>query len=190
MALQPVPTQASANGVLAWIARAAATINSIIKAINNSQVVAQIVNVETGVMATGTTQFQTANNTIPTNTQGDQYMSLAITPKNINSTLVIDVVFNGSTNLAAGTLLGVGLFQDNTVNALAATFGRITGAGSLLQVSFRHKMVANTTSATTFKVRAGGNAAGTTTFNGELGLQLYGGVMPSSITITEYLPTT
>ena len=37
----------------------------------------------------------------------------------------------------------------------------------------------------TFKVRAGANAAGTTTFNGTGGARRMGGVAASSITITE-----
>ena len=49
-------------------------------------------------------------------------------------------------------------------------------------------MVAGTTSETTFKVRFGGNASGTMTFNGRLGSRKYGGVFASSITITEYTP--
>src|SRR5258708_5751039 len=46
------------------------------------QMVAQVVNTETGAVATGTTTLPGAVDTIPTNTQGDQYMSLAITPTN------------------------------------------------------------------------------------------------------------
>jgi hypothetical protein len=46
-------------------------------------------------------------------------------------------------------------------------------------------MDAGTTSETTFKVRAGGEEAGTTTFNGVGGARKYGGVLASSITITE-----
>jgi hypothetical protein len=48
-------------------------------------------------------------------------------------------------------------------------------------------MTSGTTSATTFKVRAGANAAGTTTFNGTAGARLFGGVMASSMVIREVL---
>jgi hypothetical protein len=52
----------------------------------------------------------------------------------------------------------------------------------------QHKMTAGTTSATTLKLRIGPQGAATITFNGTAGSQLFGGVMASSITITEILP--
>ncbi len=53
--------------------------------------IAQIVNFETGAVATGTTQIP-FDDTIPQNTEGDQYMQLQISPVNSSSTLLIDVV--------------------------------------------------------------------------------------------------
>jgi hypothetical protein len=77
------------------------------------------------------------------------------------------------------------LFQDSTASALAATTAyALTAVGAVL-LTFTHYMTAGTTSATTFRVRAGGSNAGTTTFNGSSGARLLGGVMASSITITE-----
>ena len=46
-------------------------------------------------------------------------------------------------------------------------------------------MTAGTTSATTFKVRIGGNSSVTVTLNGQSGARRLGGVASSSITITE-----
>ena len=145
---------------------------------------AQVVNSETGALATGTTNMSFAD-TIPANTAGDQYLSLAITPKFTSSTLIIDVVLFLSND--TGRALGAALFQDSTVNALAAASVTTGNVGDPFQIVFRHKMAAGTTSATTFKVRAG-STAGTTSFNGASGGRLYGGVMASSITITEFLP--
>ena len=48
----------------------------------------QVVNTETGAVATGTTNA-VADNTIPQNTEGDEYMTLAITPTNTNNKLLI-----------------------------------------------------------------------------------------------------
>jgi len=78
----------------------------------------------------------------------------------------------------------VALFQDTTANTLAAGFKQET-ANHLECVSFNHYMTAVTTSSSTFKVRAGNEASRTTTFNGQLGSRKLGGVMASSITITE-----
>lgn len=144
--------------------------------------VVQVVNTQTGAMATGTTVIP-SDDTIPQNTEGDEYMTLAITPKAATNKLRIDVVFFGTVSVA-GHLL-VALFQDATANALAATEARVEAGGSMATVSFTYYMTAGTTSATTFKVRAGPSTAGTTTFNGTAGARRMGGVGASSITITE-----
>jgi hypothetical protein len=146
----------------------------------------QMVSVETGALATGTTIIPT-DNTIPQQTEGDQYMSLAITPKSATSKLIIEVVWNGTSG-AIGHM-AVALFQDATANALAVAEQYVTTAAGLGAVSFRHIMTSGTTSTTTFKVRAGLGVAGTTTFNGGAGIgALFGGVMASSIVIREVAP--
>ena len=144
----------------------------------------QVVNTQTGAVATGTTTIP-VDDTIPQNTEGDQYMSLAITPKSSTSKLKIDVVFYGQS--AAGEIRHtVALFQDTTADALAAMSGTsISGTGSTGAVTFSHYMTSGTTSSTTFKIRAGLASAGTLTFNGSGGARIYGGVLASSITITE-----
>lgn len=148
--------------------------------------VAQVVNTQTGAVATGTTVIP-FDNTIPQNTEGDEYMSLAITPTNASSKLKIEIVFWG-TNANINHWLSVALFQDSTANALAA-FANFQTIGTAANAStFTHYMTAGTTSATTFKVRAGPNTADTVTFNGQSGGRIFGGVMASSITITEILP--
>lgn len=153
--------------------------------------VLQPVNTETGAVATGTGVFPALGDTALQNTGGDQYMSLAYTPTNAASTLYIDIqaLFGSS---VANTGLEFGLFQDATVAALASSMTPI-GLGSnnfATMVVLRHKMVAGTTSLTTFKFRAGqitGTAA-TITFNGLAGSRLFGGTAPSSMIITEVLP--
>ena len=93
-----------------------------------------------------------------------------------------------SSTAIAGNILCIALFQDSTANALAAVNSPIivTGVAIVGGVSFIHTMTAGTTSATTFKVRIGASAAGTTTFNGSAGARFLGGVYASSIVITEY----
>tara|TARA_R100001594_G_scaffold24358_1_gene47801 strand:- start:1252 stop:1509 length:258 start_codon:yes stop_codon:yes gene_type:complete len=78
------------------------------------------------------------------------------------------------------------LFQDSTANALAsASCGRQHTTNIAQSHSFNHYMAAGTTSSTTFKVRIGADASGTTTLNGVSGSRKHGGVMSSSITISE-----
>jgi hypothetical protein len=144
--------------------------------------VIQVVNYQTGAVATGTTLIP-SDDTIPQNTEGDEYMTLAITPKSATSKLKIDVV-GLFANSAVGALTSA-LFQDSTANAIAAMQANVTAVNVRVIATFTHYMTSGTTSSVTFKVRAGLNGAGTTTFNGTGGNRLLGGVMASSITITE-----
>jgi hypothetical protein len=143
----------------------------------------QIVATNYSAVATGTTLIP-YDDTIPQNTEGDQYMTQAITPKSATNRLFIEVrmslaVSSGSQRIAA-------LFQDSTANALAA-MTTFTGAFTdMIVINLTHDMVAGTTSSTTFKVRAGSDTAGTTTFNGAIGARKFGGITLSSIKITEY----
>jgi hypothetical protein len=181
---QPVTVEYDGTD-LVMVTPVANTLTSLVTADLPTGTVAQVVNTQTGASTTGTTTIP-LDDTIPQNTEGDEYMTLAITPTNASSTLIIEAeVFLASSAL---NNLIVGLFQDSTANALAANMARADTADQVYPVTLRHKMTAGTTSATTFKIRAGGSAAGTTTFNGRTGTRLFGGVAASSITITEILP--
>lgn len=140
----------------------------------------QVVNTQDGDLATGTTSIP-QDDTIPQNTEGDEFMTLTITPNNTNNKLKIEVTLIGS---SSGGFPKAALFQDSTAGALAAAFQDDGGSNNPNVISFVHFMTAGTTSATTFKVRAGGDS-GTFSFNGKGGSRLAGGVMASSITITE-----
>lgn len=153
--------------------------------VQSSGAVAQVVAYETNAVASGTTTIP-FDDTIPQKTEGDEYMTLAITPQDASSILIIDVsitLSNGSNNQ-----MTVALFQDTTTDAIAAVPFYITSTSGANVVSFQHKMTAGTTSATTLKVRAGCSGAGTTTVNGIAAGRKYGGVCVSSMTITEVLP--
>lgn len=143
--------------------------------------VQQVVSTITGAVATGTTAIP-QDDTIPQNTEGDQYMSLAITPKSATSKLRILVVVNGVAS--AGNSIIAALFQDTTASALAAGKTALGGNALVSQIKFEYEMTSGTTSATTFKVRAGGSS-GTFTFNGESSARILGGALASSILIEE-----
>jgi len=147
--------------------------------------VAQVVNTQTGAVATTTTLIP-FDDTIPQNTEGAQFMSLAITPTSATNKLKIEVVIQLSNSVANWYVAA--LFQDSTANALAAITAHSNLAGGGVALTFTHYMTSGTTSATTFKVRAGCHFAGTTTFNGNSSARIFGGVMASSITITEIVP--
>ncbi len=144
------------------------------------------VSTQTGTSATGTTTIP-ADNTIPQNTEGDEYMTRSITPRSATSILEIDVTIVLSNSATPNYQLIAALFQDSTANALAAAAIQAVAAAGIQTINFRHRMTSGTTSATTFKVRAGASVAGTTTFNGQSGGGHLGGVLASSITIKEMI---
>jgi hypothetical protein len=124
------------------------------------------------------------DDTIPQITEGDQYMTLSITPKSSTNTLVIQVVAMLGT-LASDKWHDGAIFQDSTANALAAgTNYQATGTAPLM-FTLTHTMSAGTTSSTTFRFRAGPNLATTMTFNGNGGNRLFGATTKSSIVIYE-----
>lgn len=161
--------------------------NTYVPSVSNalSGSVIQVVNTITGAAANGSTAIP-LDDTIPQSTEGTQFMTLAVTPNNASNKLKIEVVANVLSD--AGGSVAVALFQDSTANALAV--GQIPSTGSSVAfgtVTFTHFMAAGTTSSTTFKVRAG-STSGNTYFNGGPGgtaNRLFGGVIASSITITE-----
>lgn len=146
--------------------------------------VVQIVDVNSSAVATGVTVIP-VDDTIPQITEGDQYMTLAITPKSVSNILVIEANVFGSVNAATQNVVAA-LFQDATANGLAATqeFGD-TSTG-VLTLSLYYSMAAGTTSSTTFRVRAGTGATGTFTFNGASATRRFGTVTKSWMRIIEY----
>ena len=145
--------------------------------------VVQVVNVQTGASAT-TTSAISYDDTIMQNSEGAEFMTLAITPNSATNKLKIDVVFACAVN-TTNKIVTVGLFQDSTANALAIGASVESLANSPFLMNFSHFMTSGTTSSTTFKVRAGADTSATLTFNGQSGSRKYGGVYASSITITE-----
>lgn len=148
--------------------------------------IVQVVGVEVGATA-NTTAIIPADTTIPLNSEGTEFMSLAITPASTSNTLYISVVFNGDVTAARhGTVV---LLEDTTVLA-AVGMGETTG-NYLNNTSFIHKRAAPS-GTTTYRVRAGPSSGGDGTlyFNSVDGWggAAYGGVTASSITIIEVEP--
>lgn len=135
-------------------------------------------------VATGSTTIP-LDDTIPQNTEGVEYMTLAITPKSTTNKLLIEAMFFGSFAIAGGSDIVVALFQDTTANALAAVAQYMATSTGRMTIPLQHYMTAGTTSSTTFKIRAGSNNAGTTTFNGFSGGRVFSTIPKSFIKITE-----
>lgn len=123
------------------------------------------------------------DDSIPQNDEGEEEYSVSITPKATTNKLRIDVTgyVEGST---AGQHTCLSLFQDSTAGALAAGFHAQIGSGEINCITFTHWMDAGTISPTTFKVFYG-TSSGTATINGAGGARKGGGVLVSTILITE-----
>jgi hypothetical protein len=154
----------------------------IIQAVPVNNGIIQVVNTQTGAVATGTTTIP-FDDTIPQNTEGTEFLSLAITPKSSSNLLLIQAVLNYSYSIA--NTVTMALFQDSTASALAASCEYGSTATGMINSGLTYYMTAGTTSATTFKLRAGGESAGTLTVNGFSAARKLGGVMISSLTIME-----
>ena len=126
------------------------------------------------------------DNTIPQNTEGNQFLSATITPTNASNIIEIEAELMLCENSNTGDVVTVALFQDSTADALKAVSGTKEQGLFADMVRIFHRMTAGTTSATTFKIRAGMDI-GQINFNSSAGgaTRLYGGVAGSYIKITE-----
>jgi hypothetical protein len=124
------------------------------------------------------------DDTIPQITEGDEVLTVSITPTNASNILVIE--FNTFGTTSASIVGNVALFQDATANALrATTFGSGTTESWDNGVLF-HYMAAGTTGSTTFRIRCGPNAVGNFYINGSSGGRMFGGVASTTLSVTEY----
>ena len=124
------------------------------------------------------------DNTIPQNTEGTQFMSQAITPKSAIN--IIDIESVTHCDSPSNDNLTVALFQDATANALASSTKNNGAANYRTACTLGHSISAGTTSATTFKIRAGGSVSAAR-FNSSGGAAVMGGTLASYIKVTEIM---
>ena len=146
--------------------------------------IVQIVRTDDGEVATGTT-ILLSDDSIPQNTEGDEFLTVIITPTSSTNNLVIESSITVSSTVA-NWIIGA-LFQDSIVGAISANASYATTGTGVTIINIDYEMVAGTTSATTFKIRVGQHSAGTLTFNGKNGVRILGGVVNSYIKVTEIL---
>lgn len=142
----------------------------------------QRVHTQTGAVASGSTAIP-GDDTIPQNTEGTEFLTLAITPTDAANKLLIRTKLVLAANASAG--IHMALFQDSIANALSAVTHFTHASGGQTDMLIEHEMTAGTTSEITFKVRAGDGGGATITMNGQGGSRYLGGVYNSFITIEE-----
>jgi len=149
---------------------------------NNSKIV-QIVEATPYTTYTAISTAIPIDNTIPQNTEGDEIVTVSITPANASNRLRISAIcemVNAGSNLDCS----MALFQDSTANALSAAVKQLGGSGVYSQILLEHEMAAGTTSATTFKIRIG-PGSGTIYVNGNASNRIFGGVSAVRLSVTE-----
>lgn len=142
--------------------------------------VVQVVNVVDSAFLISTASIP-YDDTIPQIGEGVERMTLGITPKNIANLLKIEVTIN----VNGAEAIIVGLFKDAIANAKAAV---VVDSGGLpnLPVTLTFWEAAGSVSATTYRVRCGSESGFSVNYNGAAGSRRMGGIMASTITITEY----
>ena len=125
------------------------------------------------------------DDTIPQNTEGAELVTVSITPKSAKNYL--RVVFSGGNfylDTASNWHMTVALFRDSTADAIASAWGTVVSYCSM-GLTMNHRVVAGSTSPTTFKVRAGPyNATPTIAVNG-VSSRVYGGTCEVSLYVEE-----
>jgi len=124
------------------------------------------------------------DDTIPQVTEGTEVLSGSFTPVSASSTLLIEIFVPGSSN----SLLRVGcaLFQDGGANAIAANWQYIA-TNETGSFGFTHRMSSPGTSAITFAVRVGPNAASFYVNANGSGTRVGGGTQKAYLRVTELL---
>lgn len=128
------------------------------------------------------------DDTVPQSTEGDQVVSVDITPNSAASDIEIEVHACGSTS--TGMYVGAAVFQDALAGAIAGSpaVAQTTGANQKFQLSWSFRVPAGSTAARTYKLRIGPGSAGAVYVNGANGGgRIMGGAMKTTITAREVL---
>lgn len=131
----------------------------------------------------GVTVIIPSDNTIPQNTEGTQILTNSITPSSASNTVLITVT--GCFFVQSSTVAPLAaIFRGATANAIY-TARQLTAsvAGGLFSFTFLDSPA--TTSATTYALRVGPEAAGTVKINTDNNNNTYGGTMKVTMILTE-----
>ena len=144
---------------------------------------AQVTRSQNFGVLTGTTPIP-FDDTKPQNTEGDQYLSVSITPTDALNKLL--VLINVNFGVSGANWAQIALFRDAEVDAVAVSSEYVAGANHTVTMGIRVGLNADSTTLQTYKLRIGVNGSGTITLNGANGSRRFGGASSSSIQIFEY----
>tara|TARA_B100001250_G_scaffold296717_1_gene258241 strand:- start:610 stop:1188 length:579 start_codon:yes stop_codon:yes gene_type:complete len=126
------------------------------------------------------------DDTIPQNTEGGEFCTIAFTPRSATSTILIDARMSSGKSGSGGEFTHViAIFKDSVADAIAVGYTHVT-AGQCAHCTCFHTESAGSTSARTYKMRVGSEGGDTLNVNAVGGTaRVYGGVSRSGMVITE-----
>lgn len=137
---------------------------------------------QSGASSSGTTVVP-VDNTIPQNSEGDQYFSRTLTPSSGANILRITAQIYGSLSIVNFWIMA--LFRDSTANALTAAIVYNAASNGSVGETISHEVLAGSASSTTLNLRAGPGAAGALAINNANGGAILGGVLNSYLQVQE-----
>jgi len=129
---------------------------------------------------TGTIPF---DDTKPQNGEGDDIVSVAVTPLSAASILYIDATVHMS-NETNGTFMIAALFKDADLDALSSAWATSVNNDDIATLNLHYRVAAGSVVARTYMLQAGASA-GNSNANGRNGARVLGGALISSVRVTE-----
>lgn len=130
------------------------------------------------------------DNSIPTNSEGDEYITRTITPKALTNYL--KVTFRSTVVASTTGNSAIAALRYDTAAAIRATAVTIQHTGSQYDLCLEWEGLVSDVQAAlaelTFKVMVGVSSAMTIYFNGNAGGRLFGGVGASTLVVEEWRP--
>lgn len=138
---------------------------------------------------TANTSLTTAipyDDTIPQNTEGTQILSVSITPKKTTSRVRVTFRGFGASDGSTGGLILAALYRNSGADAINATVSAcLTPTNGIVNMVMGFEDSPGSTSAQTYNIRVGPNAAGNSRMNGTSAARLFGGVARATLVLEE-----
>lgn len=135
--------------------------------------------------STGTTVLP-ADNTVPQNTEGDQYATITLTPQSTMNLLKFKIQTHAACS-AANLVFSAAIFKDSDASAIAAFMHQMTAADIGINFHGEYMRLATSTSSATYNLRCGASNASTLTYNGAAGANIFNGVSNSIFSCEEII---
>ena len=121
--------------------------------------------------------------TAPVKTEGGEVVTVSITPTSATSVLLVDATIHVSCD-SNGSKMMISLFKDTDTDAVSTSWGTAVNNGDINTLTLHYRVAAGSTTARTYKIRAGSDTSNVT-INGIADTLYFGGTLISSIRVAE-----